>query len=97
MFYLLLLLFSLLQADEATIPTIGKFTFKPYGFVATDLHYDTRQVFGFRDDFVVVWPQPILLIVSAKISMPMAFGISPRAIQGSALKWVIRGVPLIHM
>ncbi len=60
MFHLLFMFFSLLQADEATIPTVGKFTFKPYGFVATDLHYDTRQVYGFRDDFVVVWPQPIL-------------------------------------
>ncbi len=34
--------------------------FKPFGFVAADLFYDSRQVFGARDNFALLWPLRVL-------------------------------------
>lgn len=38
----------------------GEVTLTPYGFVAYDHFYDTRQVVALRDNFVLLFPAPIL-------------------------------------
>ena len=32
----------------------------PYGFVSTDLFFDTRQVLAARDNFAILWPKRVL-------------------------------------
>ncbi len=34
--------------------------FEPYGFVAIDQFYDSRQIMGARENYVLFWPLPVL-------------------------------------